>query len=661
MGVHLRWIGAFAVALTLSATGYASIFGGKDKAQPAPQWAVDAAKVPTPASAKSAEAVILFDEYLITVDAQGRAVEREREVKRILKPQARNWGRCMARIEEDMKLNYLRAWTITADGKQLQALEADIQEFGATGVPVMLGTAKTRVANPPGVDPGAVVVCESETVFPAYSREEGWQVQYSIPVVSEALELDLPPGRAYTEAWHNFTAVKPTELTPNHVRWEVNEVPGLDLREVQAAPHLSSLAGRMSVQWGDAAIAGKENQWRAIGQWMDQLEAHRPDPTPEIRAKAQELIAGAGDFYTKVSRIAEYVQKDYRYFIVIRGIGGLQAHAASDIFRNRYGDCKDKATITISMLEAAGITAHYVFVDTERGVVDPDDPSLRGNHMITAIEVPEDVHDARLMALVAGKSGKRYLIFDPTNQHTPVGNLPYYLQGGYGGLCAGAESQVIHLPVLQPEANGTDQKGEFTLSLDGTISGAVVASHSGPEGGEWRQLLRETDEKERHDALEHYLGGQIPGVTLDSYKFTEPDTLAKPLELRYQVTAHQYARTMGSLLLVRPHVVGEDTVAIDEKPRKVAIELGATGHWHDSYDIVLPDGFQVDELPNPVSLDMDFASYHSTFSSKDRTLHYERDYTVRQIELPAEKAGEFRKFEGAILSDERATAVLKKQ
>jgi hypothetical protein len=649
------------VTAAMTSPLHAGIFGGKDKPQPVPQWALDVAKVPTPASAKSAEAVILFDEYLVTVDSQGRAVEREREVKRILKPQARNWGRCLAGVEEDMKLNYLRAWTITPEGKQLQALEADIQEYGDTGVPVMLSTYKTRVANPPGVDPGAVVVCESEIVFPAYSREESWQVQYSIPVVTEALELDLPTGRAYTEAWHNFTAVKPVELAPNHLRWQVDAVPGLDLRDIQASPHLRSLAGRMCVQWGDAAIAGKENQWRAIGQWMDQLEAHRPDPTPEITAKAQELIAGAGDFFSKLSRIAEYVQKDYRYFIVIRGIGGLQAHAADDIFRNRYGDCKDKATITISMLQAAGITAHYVFVDTERGVVDPEDPSLRGNHMITAIEVPEDVHDPRLMALVTGKSGKRYLIFDPTNQHTPVGNLPYYLQGGYGGLGAGAESQVIHLPVLKPEANGTDQKGEFTLSVDGTISGGVIASHSGPEGGEWRQLLRETDEKQRHDALEHYLGGQIPGVSLDSYKFTEPDSLAKPLELRYQVTAHQYARAMGSLLLVRPHVVGEDTIAIDDKPRTVAIELGATGHWHDSYDIGLPDGFQVDELPNPVTLDTDFASYHSTFSSKDKMLHYERDYTVRQIELPAEKAGEFRKFEGAILSDERATAVLKKQ
>jgi hypothetical protein len=133
------------------------------------------------------------------------------------------------------------------------------------------------------------------------------------------------------------------------------------------------------------------------------------------------------------------------------------------------------------------------------------------------------------------------------------------------------------------------------------------------------------------------------------------------MELHYQVTAHQYARTMGSLMLIRPHVVGEHTVAFNDKPRTFPIELDASGHWHDSYDIALPDGFVVDELPDAINMDMDFASYHSTFSAKDKVLHYERDYTLRQVELPAARAGDFRKLESAILSDERATAVLKKR
>ena len=59
-----------------------------------------------------------------------------------------------------------------------------------------------------------------------------------------------------------------------------------------------------------------------------------------------------------------------RYFIVVRGIGGWQAHYAADICLNHYGDCKDKTTLLISMLQAIGIKAYFVPVDDRRGVVD---------------------------------------------------------------------------------------------------------------------------------------------------------------------------------------------------------------------------------------------------------------------------------------------------
>ncbi len=69
----------------------------------------------------------------------------------------------------------------------------------------------------------------------------------------------------------------------------------------------------------------------------------------------------------------------------------------------------------------------------------------------------------------------------------------------------------------------------------------------------------------------------------------------------------------------------------------------------------------MDETPDPVDIDMDFASYHSSVTAKANTLHYERTYVVRKVELPADRATEFRKLESGILADERGTAVLKKQ
>ena len=473
--------------------------------------------------------------------------------------------------------------------------------------------------------------------------------------------MDLTAGRAHSDAWHKFTPVKPAEVAPNHWRWEIKDMPALDLRQIKSHPAWEALAARMTVQWGDVAVDGKVNQWRAIGQWTTKLEEHRPDPSPEITAQTQSLIAGAPDFYTKLSGITDYIQKNIRYFIVTRGIGGLQAHYASDIFRNRYGDCKDKTTLLISMLQVAGIHAVYMPVDSHRGVVDPEDPSLVGNHMITAIELPADVQDSHLKAIVKASDGKRYLIFDPTDERTPVGNLPSSEQGSFGTLAAGASSQIIAHPVLDPDANGTDRKGIFALSPDGTLTGSVNTSHIGPEGADLRGFLKYTDDKERREGFEKGIAETLPGVTLDAFQFTQPSDLDKPIEFHYKVTARQYAHQAGSLLLLRPRVVGSLARPLDDKPRIYPIELEATGRWRDSFDITIPPGYVVDETPDPVSLDLDFASYHSTVTAKGNLLHYEREYIVRQVEIPPAKAASFRLLESAILSDEKNSAVLKKQ
>jgi hypothetical protein len=635
------------------------------KPQPAPQWAVDAAQTPTPAIAKNAAAAILMDEYTISVDEANRAVERERYAVRILKPQGRRYAHCEAEYDIDEKLNYFHSWTIGADGKQFQAMPADFADVGAYDAPILQFSERIRELNPPGADPGAVVVCETEELLQPYMREEMWQVQHSIPAINQSLELDLAPGGHYADSWHRFPPVKPVELAGNRLRWEVKEMPALDLENIHAAPDWWALAARASIHWGDTAIRDRDAQWRAIGQWMGQLEEHRPDPTPEIAAKAQELTAGAPDLYTKLSRITDYIQKNVRYFVVLKGIGGWQAHPAGDIFRNRYGDCKDKTTLLISMLQAVGIHAHYFAVDHRRGFVDPEAPSHFSDHMITAIEVPEGESDPRLMAKVKATNGKTLLLFDPTDEQTPVGLLRAALQGGWGFIANGAESQALRMPLLPPESAGKVRKGSFTLAADGSLSGDIAMTFTGDDAETERSFIKYNDTKSVREKLESSLGGELPGVVFKGYEFHMTGDLDKPLDLNLHLSATDYAHASGPLLLLRPRVLGTHTrfapEVMEGKPRKYPIEMGHPGRWHDIYEIALPEGYAVDELPDPVDVDMDFASYHSKATAKAGQLRYEREYVLRQVEIPATRAADFRKLESLILLDEKGTAVLKKQ
>jgi hypothetical protein len=113
--------------------------------------------------------------------------------------------------------------------------------------------------------------------------------------------------------------------------------------------------------------------------------------------------------------------------------------------------------------------------------------------------------------------------------------------------------------------------------------------------------------------------------------------------------------------MVRPRVLGDVDLETDHKERKVPIDLDETMQAVDEYSIELPAAFTVDELPDPVKLDVGFASYQSAIEVKGNTLEYKRTYTVREITLPAERYGDVQKLEETIAADEESRAVLKKQ
>ena len=637
-----------------------------EKNLPVPDWALEAARTPTPlvAMAGNSAAVILMDEYLITVDAQNRAVERERYAVRILKPQGRGYAHCSAYYDVDSRLRSFHTWTVAADGRQFQAKDENYTDNGLSDGADLQFTERVRTVNPPGADPGAVVACETETQLRPYMSEEVWDIQYPVPVVREALELSLPAGGHYWSTWHGYEAVKPVETADGHLRWDIQDEAALDLENVHSAPARGALTARMSVFWGAASVHGTDEQWRNIGEWMGGLQEHRPDPTPEITARAQELTAGAPDLYTRLERITKYIQKNIRYFIVETGIGGWQAHYAGDIYRNKYGDCKDKTTLLISMLQAVGVKAYYFHVDTRRGYIDPATPSLYGNHMITAIELPAGQNDPRLQALVRTPQGKTLLIFDPTDEWTPLGLIRGNLQGAYGNIADGENSQALRMPVLAAATGGVTRAGSFTLADNGDLSGEVREQRIGDDAQYERAQIQYSDARELHDEIERRLDEDLPGLEFKDFQFAAVKDLEKPLDLTVKFSAAHYAHGSGPLLLLRPRVLGSHMRTVPDvmegKPRLYPIELGHPGTWKDSFDIALPAGYTVDDTPEPVSVDVAFARYQSSVTAKGNTLHYESEFVVRDVEIPPTKAAEFRKLEQAILISERGVAVLKK-
>jgi hypothetical protein len=112
--------------------------------------------------------------------------------------------------------------------------------------------------------------------------------------------------------------------------------------------------------------------------------------------------------------------------------------------------------------------------------------------------------------------------------------------------------------------------------------------------------------------------------------------------------------------MVRPRVLGSYALEVDQKTRHVPIDLEETMLGNDEYDIELPEGYVVDELPGPVRIDMGFASYSSSTEVHGRTLHYSRTYTLSKVTLPADHYADVQKLAAIIAADEDSRAVLKR-
>lgn len=623
-----------------------------------PPWVTEAAHQTLPTYPAATNAVVLLDEVTYSVASNGSAFEHRRHVVKILRPSGREEAIVGVPFDNATRIRSLKVWSIAPDGHQYALKDSELVDIGYPGSGNFYEDYKMRVAQPPGRDPGGVIAYEYDQVSRPYVTETTWDFQGNLPRLNESFTLELPPGFTYGSVWSHHSTSPVVELEHQRFRWKLENVPGIDLDDVPMAPSEQALAGRMTVHYAAPGTSALDlASWPSIGEWYQPLYRDRINPTPDIAAKAAELTAGKSDFHDKAEAIGEFVQNKVRYFVIEMGIGGYQPHPAADIFRNRYGDCKDKAALVSAMLSSVGIHSTLMMVDSRRGVVDPDAPSLVGNHMIAAIEIPDGYKSPLLRSVVTARTGKRYLIFDPTWELTPFGQLENNLQGSYGILLEGAQTEAIQLPVLDPDRNTIRRNATFELKPDGTLEGSVTEKRFGDVSERHRDQLQ-GDSAEQRKMLDRLLNQDFSSFTVRDFKLDNVASLNKDYTMSFHVTADRYARSMGSMLMLRPRILGTNAFGLDKKPRNVPIDLGETMQSTDTYDIKLPPGYAVDELPLPVKLDLGFASYESASTLTDGTLHYTRTFTIRQITLPASKYTDLQHLASVINADEQNNAIL---
>jgi transglutaminase-like putative cysteine protease len=646
------------LAFLLACVGVLTASGA---ASDAPQWMHALVNVPPPQYDEKADAILLYSEMNVAVVSADKTKIQVREAYKILRPNGRDHGTLAVRFDSQRKIKSVHGWCIPALGRDYEVKDKDAVDRSPFGSEIT--DVKYRMLAIPAPEVGNIVGYEYEVEDKPIFLQDIWQFQQPDPVRESRYTLQLPPGWEFKASWLNYPEVKPTQTGSNSWQWVVSNVK--EIRHEPFMPPLDGVAGRMVLSFfsSDKIALNSNVDWKALGGWYSDLIGGRIDASPEIKQQVASLTSPKTTQLAKMQAIGNFVQQDIRYVAIELGIGGFQPHAAPDVFSHRYGDCKDKATLVRSMLREIGIDSYHVVIYTERGAVTPQTPPHHGfNHAIVAIKLPKGLTDDSLVATVVLPKLGKILFFDPTNDLIPFGQLPGYLQANYGLLVTPDGGELIELPQQPTAMNSIRRTAKLTLDPSGNLQGDVQEVRLGERAASERWRLRSVaKDADRIKPIEDVLGGSLSSFHITGASIVNQTQTSLPFGFNYSFQSPNYAKNAGGLILVRPRVLGTKAQGFMEtkEPRRFPIEFEEPTRETDSFEITIPSGYVVDDIPPPVDADYGFASYHSKTVVKDNVVDYTRTLELNELSVPVAKAEEVRKFYRIIANDERNTVVLK--
>jgi tetratricopeptide (TPR) repeat protein len=366
-------------------------------------------------------------------------------------------------LNEKMEIRSVKV--LKPDGSVVTAGPDAVQDLSA---PVareapMYTDARQKHVTVPGVSVGDVV--EYDVVITATPLVAGqfwqiWNFTDRIIALDEQLDLNVPSNRALKIK--SSEGIEPTVSSEGDRRlyhWATSNLktpPPIDIFKAFEFDVIKLLEGNPPPP-APRVMFSTFQSWAEVANWYAELERDRRLPTPEIRAKADEIARGQPTDEAKAQALYYWVSQYIRYVSLSFGLGRYQPHAAAEVLANRYGDCKDKTTLLEAMLEAEGLHAHPVLANTLLDI-DPEMPNPgQFDHAFTFL-----------------RAGDKDMWLDTTLGVGPFGYLMPQLRGKEalvvsGTTSAGLRETPKNVPLTVEYRIGINGKVDAEGNLDATV------------------------------------------------------------------------------------------------------------------------------------------------------------------------------------------------
>jgi tetratricopeptide (TPR) repeat protein len=540
---------------------------------------------------------------------------------------------------EKVEIEYAK--TIKPSGEVLIVGEKDIRDVSRYLNFPLYSNARARIISMPGITEGAVVDYRIKTTQGQLINKKDFDLAYRLqenePIISASFTLHIPKNRNLKVKILNpqYTP-KGFDLNPQISQTQQEKIYSWNFKNI---PQIEAEAGMPPAsEINSIILASTFNSWDEIYNWWWNLAKDRISSDKAITDKTSELIKGKKDEEEIIRAIYNYCAQKIRYVAVGYGQAGYQPHQAAEIFKNKYGDCKDKTILFITMLKVAGIDGYPVLIGTRGMAATSDDfPAVNFNHAIAAVEL----------------KGRR-IFLDITAEVCSFGDLPEDNQERRVLIFKKDKYELADTPLLTADENNVASKTTITLNSDETIFGQREVLTVGQFDQLQRYWLRYTPPNLIEQGLKEKIQSLAMSGNLIKYNYENADDLNQPIRLTYEFSGKNFL-SRGGPARILPQFAQLDTSIVAKDTRNYPLVLGQPSATESSSEIKLNDNLEVKYLANNVEVKSKWMDYYVSYEAKDRSVKVLQKQLLKVREVSKEEYPQFKKFleDLAIQLDER--------
>jgi len=458
---------------------------------------------------------------------------------------------------------------------------------------------------------------------------------YFYPVKERKYSLLIPKG---------YPIQTKTQFMPNNPKiskkpdgqlyeWSLRDQPAI-LREYNS---------RDLDDYGKMLFISTLPDWEYLVDWYLDLAKTKTRSSYEIQEATAAIFAGKTDLsdLEKIELIYTFITENIHYSSVSFRQSGLIPQKARDVLVQRLGDCKDVATLCISMLKEVDISAHYVLVNTfDEGLNEDILPAIEFNHAIVGVETDQGV-----------------IYMDLTAQNFPFRSVPIGDRDAFALSIVSGNKAPIHLTDEMFSPRLSKRVSKVTLLEDNS---AEIVRHNkkwGASGASFRNVYRFKGAEDQIKELSESLSKDFPNLVLTEFSINDIHTIGNELEYSYSLNVPYYLVDASSMKLLKipwaDNLESRRSLSSEDRDIDYLYRFPTDTVWEE-LEITLPAGYEPMDLEETLSLSSEVADYQVEMSFDNGVIKAKRRVVNKKSIITPDKYPGFREYYNqAVRADER--------